>query len=94
MVSGRVATSLCSKARLRAKPSFHINGMTRLDRSKPKKLELRLSPLLNQWTEASQSRLQFTVRLCKRHETQQYNPSVPLVVFRMELLKDEIYFFQ
>ena len=58
-----------------------------------KKVELRLSPLLNQWTEASQSRLQFTVRLCKRHETQQYN-SVPLVVSRMELLKDEIYFFQ
>ena len=93
MVSGRVATSLCFKARLRAKPSFHINGMTRLDRSKPKKLELRLSPLLNQWTKASQSRLQFTVRLCKRHETQQYN-SVPLVVSRMELLKEEIYFFQ
>ena len=67
--------------------------MTWLDQSKPKKLELRLSPLLNQWTGASQSRLQFTVRLWKRHETQQYN-SVPLVVSRMELLKGEIYFFQ
>ena len=33
--------------------------MTRLDLSKPKKLELRLSPLLNQWTGASQPRLQF-----------------------------------
>ena len=59
MASGRVATSLCLKARLRAKPSFHINGMNGLDRSKPKKLELRLSPLLNQWTEASQPLLQF-----------------------------------
>ena len=59
MVSGRVATSLCFKARLEAKPSFHINGRTRLDLSKPKKLELRLSPLLIRWTEASQPRLQF-----------------------------------
>ena len=59
MVSGRLATSLCFKARLSAKPSSHVSGMTRLDLSKPKKLELRLSPLLNQWTEASQPRLQF-----------------------------------
>ena len=59
MVSGRVATSLCFKARLSAKPSSHVTGMTRLDLSKPKKLELRLSPLLNQWTGASQPRLQF-----------------------------------
>ena len=33
--------------------------MTRVDLSNPKKLELRLSPLLNDWTEASQPRLQF-----------------------------------
>ena len=59
ITSGRVATSFCFKARLRAKPSPHVSGMTRLDLSKPKKLELRLSPLLNQWAEASQPRLQF-----------------------------------
>ena len=40
-------------------PSSHVTRMTRLDLSKPKKLELRLSPLLNQWTGASQPRLQF-----------------------------------